>query len=297
MVAANLFLRPRLVGALAEYWLRHYRPPILLPAAVTAAAAAAEPGGWIASLLTSVLRGPTELALVARPGAAAEGRWLLWLQLIELAPGIPNTTLSLLVPFFTQQRFGALCLSLVRLFQHVREGWNVRSAELARAGTLAGECFYTSFCHLDVLERFYPRTLLVVEILYRFGVGLMRALPPHQQQSIGAAVLREAMAPLAGGGGGGDNDEPGLRHLHAILSDQCARDLGGALHTLGQLREALGAMARQVYVELRDTCGYPVGDLPEDVRGALPPAGWPERGAYLAVRSWKDVMNAMMMQS
>ncbi len=300
LVAANLFLRPRTVGALVEYWLRHYTPPILLPGDEAGAAPAVEPdpGVWLASLVRQLLRGPTELALVGRACAAgtAEGapHWLHWMQLVELAPGVPDTTLTVLVPFFAQQRFWPLCRSLARLYQHVAHGWNVRSAELARAGTLAGECFYTSFRHLPVLERYYPRTLFVVEALYRFGSGLVHALAPHQLQPIGGPRLLAAIAPLAERGEA--EYEPGLAALHRVLAEHCTRDVGSAVHLLAQLRLSLGRVARQLYTQLRDECGYPRGDLPEDMRTVhdRPWQPLPARGTYKQVASWQETLRQIV---
>ena len=299
-LASSLFLQPRTVRALVEYWMRHYAPPVLVATADMAALVATETelsaGAWMARLVAALVRGPADLVLAghsrfALTVDARDPRWLHWFSLFMESPSVPNRTLSVLVPFFAEAQLGEVCLALHRVYANCARVW-ATSSDQARMGTLAGEHLFADCRFVHVFQAFYPTSLVVVQAFIHFVTGLLdpAVLPVHLHVTVGVeAVMRAAQGLRDAGGGGGD---PLVGKLEAIIAEYAKSDLSALLDVLLQLRGELVQVATALYSVVRDGLGYEYDRvLPEAYRqrsrhhDEAPHARPPPLGTYRCL-SW-----------
>ncbi len=285
-VAANLFLRPRALGMVVEYWVGNMTPPLLLRTAA-ATAPAMSVGQCMAGFARTLMRGPVDIVLPGRgrfllTSDATQPRWLHWLALLD------DTTYSIRVPFFIEQEQGQLLTALHDMYQHVSDVW-LLSDQLTRSGTLAGEHYFSHCQHMDVLDALYPRTLVVVSAYRRFMRALVHGLPPELLQSVGADLVRDAVVPLMQCDRGTD---PLLGDIGRWMHAEAGTDVGALEDALAQIEDKLRPLALGLYKRLRDTYGahaYP----PEDLRAGLQEEDAPPLGAYRTC-SWRAALAASM---
>ena len=188
---ANLFLNPRVVHVLAEYWLRSYQPLVVNMGGP--APTAQHAGEWVATMVSRLLVPPTDLVLTGQGGmatseVATEPRWVHRLSFVA-----PSLDFAMAVPitYLTRARCRALCISLQDVYRHNEHLW-----KRAVHGGMHGQHWFDMWTDDVPLAAVYHPTPFILALLTRFIRLLLRTLPHASHSTTGYAHLERAVSYL-----------------------------------------------------------------------------------------------------
>lgn len=195
---ANLFLNPRTLGAIAEYWLRNYLEPTLLRGAP-------EPQGMNATdiachMIRCLYQGVDDIVLVGQGNLAVSNdspdpRYVHYVNFI--APAGRDFSFALPTRHFLDKRVEEVLTTLLSLYMQNEEVW--RSG--IHAATLGEQLFLYFRAGPDLVEwrLLYSPLAFALETVCRLVMGLRREASPAWfcADTGGLALLRALLAALA----------------------------------------------------------------------------------------------------
>ena len=194
----NLFLRPRTISTIVEYWLCNYEPIArdtfaLVPRSL-------EPSEFYHTLIARVLLGPDDLVLVGQGSLAAGNntsnapRYQHYLNFIQ--PSHSDFTLALPVRHFLETRERSVPMrALLPLFYEASHYWQ-RRGHGATMGQHLCSFFRPGEGTTMAWQRLFLPLAFVAEILYRVQAAVRAADSVAWQTTQGIAIVQRMMDAL-----------------------------------------------------------------------------------------------------
>ncbi len=266
-LAANLFLRPRAVRALIEYWMLHYVPRPVDDAAAAVAAYESTPGQWMAAFLRVLLAGPSCLVLCGQGRSSCGGgeHWQHWFNVF------PRQGASLSVPMdeLASAGLGEALAAWHNVYGRCELVWRRRYVP-----GVMGQHWFDQCVHVDVLLALYSAPWFVAEACYNFVSALAeseRVMPAHRRSVDAPPLLEEAMEALQ------ERNLPAslseaereiLLLIRQLLLTQGREDVGAAAAALRGLCDDFARKAAGDYAALARS-GYDPGPFAKEETEAV----------------------------
>lgn len=268
-LAANLFLRPSVVRAFTEYWLREYTPLAVRTGAPVPHGEheAGDPGAWMACLVQRALIAPRELVLRSQGGMAVrpDAKSAHHVHVCNWVAPAHDFALALPLVHFQRARLEHVLLCWVPLMAAARRFWSC-----VAHGNAMGQMACEQFLWGDELANAYRPSLVVAMLYERFLGALLGTVPAADWLTVVPAIVARALEPLRNRAllrreVQHVEERLVLESLEQRLSADCQRDPQAAVRALQALVTNLAALVRAEYGDWRETFEEPAGVFPEDL--------------------------------